>query len=192
VQLQAPRQSDRRAPILGGNVGDGVPTEAGEVGQSLLWEGGGSTTSLKAALPSGNRWGSRAHPTDRMLGDAGPNRTSAGTMGLAVATPRALARPSESREGLLLEFASRSIWLPWSPVDFFHCLSAARLSFSRGGRVGCRVHRGACAQVCFGVRRVDRFRTSCSRRDVERVQAEPVATPVMSPGDPFVPAGVLR
>lgn len=64
---------DLWVPGLGGDAEAGPRTDAGEVEQSLSGEGGGSTTSSKTSLPTGQLEGKLAHPTDRMLGGAEPN-----------------------------------------------------------------------------------------------------------------------
>lgn len=127
-------------------------------GTRSRYDGGRITTSLKTSVLGGRPKRASAYPTDRMLGGAGSGRSSPRSMGLPVATPGVRARLRRSRQGFLSELASRSIdvrgsW--WTSST----LSAARPSFSRGARVGCRVHPGACIQVCFGAQQAGRLPT---------------------------------
>lgn len=87
--------------------------------------------------------GRLAHPTDRVLGGAAPSRSSPGANGLPVVTSGARARLGWSRGGFLSELASRSIRLPWSPVDSFHP-PASRTALVREGRA----RRGPGASGC--------------------------------------------
>jgi hypothetical protein len=103
--------------------------------------------------------GASAYPTDRILGGAGPGRSSPRSMGFPVATPGALARLSRSRQGLPSEPASRSNDFRGRWWTSSTRRPAARLSFTRGARVGCRVHPDACIQVCFGARQAGRLPT---------------------------------
>lgn len=112
-----------------------------------------------------------------------------GRVELPVATPGVRARRSWSRFEALWGSQPRSIT---SAVSGGHLPLAYRPSTSfaqvEGGRVGCRVHPSGCA---LALGRLAGCRTSSSCRDVERVQSEPVATPVRFPGESFVPAGFL-
>jgi hypothetical protein len=57
-RLRLPRQSDRREPLLGGNVGEGGPTETDEVEHSLSARGWSTRFTVeKPAFPAGNRRG---------------------------------------------------------------------------------------------------------------------------------------
>jgi hypothetical protein len=71
---QLPRQSDRREPLLGGNVGERGPTEADEVGHSPLAEGGSRVSSSKTDVSGGKPNEAAAYPTDRVLGGEEPSR----------------------------------------------------------------------------------------------------------------------
>ena len=117
---KAPRQSDRRDPVPGGNVGDGAPTEVGEVGHSLSVRRWSSATSLKTSVSALGKPRKEvlAYPTDRILGGevSGRQGPSTGLRAVArrvvefpVATPGVLARRSWSREEFFRSSRSRSI-----------------------------------------------------------------------------------
>jgi hypothetical protein len=68
-------------------------------GNRSRYDGGGSTTSLNTGVLGGKPRRVSAHPTDRVLGGAGPNRSSSGNDESSVATPGVHARRSRSRKG---------------------------------------------------------------------------------------------
>jgi hypothetical protein len=132
---KALRQSDRRDPILGGNVEDGAPTETGEVGHSLSYDGDGST---KFAEDQRSR-----RETE---GDVGvSNRYDARRFGaMSLESEVDWVPGGDTRSSLTAELVEGRVpfgaritvhQLPWSPVDNFHSpIGCAALVFEGRAR----------------------------------------------------------
>lgn len=100
------------------------------------YDGGGSTTSPKSSLLGGRPKRELAHPTDRVLGGAGPSRSrpeSGWVPGGDIGGARA-AQPAEER----VPFGAHSPVhrLPWCPVDFFHAHQPHGSRFRGSGALG--------------------------------------------------------
>jgi hypothetical protein len=161
-----------------------------ESGTRSRYDGGGSTTSPKPSVLTGRPERELVHPTDRVLGGAEPSRWSPEgerALGGDIGGSRT-AHPVEGR----VPFGARTTVQrpPLCLVDFLHACRPHG-SRSRGSRTqGVRRTRLLAFRCVAVLGRSRGCRPSSSHRDVERVQAEPVATSARSPGRAFVPAGV--
>jgi hypothetical protein len=128
-------------------------------GTRSRYDGGRSATSLNTSVLGGKPMGAPAYPTDRMLGGAEPGRSSPRSMGFRWRHQElAHGRVGRGRGSFRTSHhgPSASVVAGGLPPLAYR-LHGPR--FSGGARVGCRVHPGACIQVCFGARQAGRLPT---------------------------------
>jgi hypothetical protein len=158
------RQPRRHGSRIGGNRSSAAtsgmvpPPKPAWSGTRSRHDGGRRAAPLKTSVLLGKPKRAPAYPTDRMLGETEPGRSSPGSRG-SWWQHEELSQDRAGRGGVPLDLAPTVHRLSWSPVDFLRRLSAARLSLLRVARVGCQVHLDARIQVCFGARQADRFPT---------------------------------
>jgi hypothetical protein len=75
-QPKLPRQSDRREPLPGGDVGGEVQPKPTRSGTRSRHEGGSRPSSPKSGVSGGKPKGATAYPTDRVLGGGEPGHRS--------------------------------------------------------------------------------------------------------------------